>query len=578
MLEFLYPWGLTSLAALGGILFLYFYVFRGKRIPVSALFLWEATRSLKREGQKRRRPPLTLPLLLELLAALLLGLIVAGLVYTHVTSRPHLVVLLDSSASMNAGSGEETFRAQAAERIVALCRSLGRDARVSIVETGFGGRILGGEPLSTARAAALLEDWRPTAPPHSPRQAIELGRSLLGEEGRMVLVTDHRTERGDITVIGVGEPLSNTGWAAARWMAGNRIFALTQHFGDAAPQKSVTLYAGDRELTRKEVDFSERAAVPLVFTVPEGVDSVRIELPPDALANDNVVRLSRPPQPTLNVQVAVGHGGLEERLQRALRACRRVQPRVAEPPALVFDAGGEPTAGAARALLLVSFRRPATERARAYVGPFFVDPFSSLTRGVDLKGAVWTADPEFPAEQGRVLASAGEVPLVVRRGDRVLVNMAPEESTVFQMPAWPVLISNLVEHAYEQSPGLKRFSFRLGESLSFRRPRDWQGRIVVEEPGGGRIAFDENHVFYGNLAREGIYRVLASGEPVLSFDVNLLAPEESDLTAAASFDDAGALDAASLRTARSRGFHREFALVAAALLLGCWFLLERQRA
>ena len=394
----------------------------------------------------------------------------------------------------------------------------------------------------------------------------------------MVLVTDHRTERGDITVIGVGEPLSNTGWAAARWMAGNRIFALTQHFGDAAPQKSVTLYAGDRELTRKEVDFSERAAVPLVFTVPEGVDSVRIELPPDALANDNVVRLSRPPQPTLNVQVAVGHGGLEERLQRALRACRRVQPRVAEPPALVFDAGGEPTAGAARALLLVSFRRPGTERARAYVGPFFVDPFSSLTRGVDLKGAVWTAAPEFPAEQGRVLASAGEVPLVVRRGDRVLVNMAPEESTVFQMPAWPVLISNLVEHAYEQSPGLKRFSFRLGESLSFRRPRDWQGRIVVEEPGGGRIAFDENHVFYGNLAREGIYRILASGEPVLSFDVNLLAPEESDLTAAASFDDAGALDAASLRTARSRGFHREFALVAAALLLGCWFLLERQRA
>ncbi len=577
MLEFLYPWGLASLAGLGGILFLYFYVFRGKRIPVSALFLWEATRSLKREGRKRRRPPLTLPLLLELLAALLLCMIVAGLAYTNVISRPHLVVLLDSSASMNAGQGENAFRKRAAETIVRLCRSLGKQGRVSIVETGFGGHIMGGEPLSAGLAQSRLEGWRPTAPPHSLRPAIELGRSLLGEEGQMLLVTDHRADVGDVTAVGVGRPMPNTGWTAARWMPSGRVFALARHFGDDGPRKTVTLSAGDRELTRKEVDFAQREAVPLLFSIPDGVAAVRVELPPDALANDNVVRLTRPPVPALNVQIAVDDEGLKQRLRRALGACERVRPRVATPPALVFDGGGESMGDASTALLRVSFLRPTPGRGKPYVGPFFVDPFDPLTRGVDLKGAVWTADPQVSPGDGHVLASAGEVPLLIRSGRWLRVNLLPAESTIFQMPAWPVLVSNLVEHAYGESPGLKRFSFRLGESLSFYRPEDWRGKLAVETPDGGRVAFEENHVYYGRLTREGIYRVLVDGHAVAAVDVNLLAPEESDLTGAASYGDAGAVEAASLRSARSRAFHGEFALAAAALLLGCWALLERQR-
>jgi len=104
MLTFLYPWGLISLASLGAVAFLYFYVFRGKRIEVSALFLWGTGQSLRTEGQRRRHPPITWPLILELCIALLLTLLAAGLVYQRMTERRHVVVVLDSSASMNAGA------------------------------------------------------------------------------------------------------------------------------------------------------------------------------------------------------------------------------------------------------------------------------------------------------------------------------------------------------------------------------------------------------------------------------------------------------------------------------------------
>src|SRR3990172_7537505 len=124
MFSLLYPWGLFALASLGGIVFLYFYVFRGRPIEVSALFLWQVSRSLEREGPQRKRPPLTLPLLLELLAALLMSLLVAGLTYYSESSHPHAVVLLDASASMNAGEGGETFRDGARETVMRLLDSL----------------------------------------------------------------------------------------------------------------------------------------------------------------------------------------------------------------------------------------------------------------------------------------------------------------------------------------------------------------------------------------------------------------------------------------------------------------------
>lgn len=576
-MHFLHPLGLISLASLGGVLFLYFYVFRGRRVEVSALFLWATGRSLTREGQTRRRPPVSLPLFLELLAALLLSLTVAGLVYRRVTTHAHMVVILDSSASMNAGQGGESLRLAAREKILELCREMGRNSRVTIVESGFGGRILKGKPLSAAEAAACLDAWQPSAPDHSFGLAIEIARSLAGGDGAIILLTDKPADAGDVVGLGIGRPMENTAWVAAHWAGRSEVFALVRHFGGGEPTKTVAVYGDGAEVARRKVDFKEGDAMPLVFQVPDDVASVRMELPRDALANDNVLRLTRPVRLAVATRIDVGDAVLAGHVAKALAASDKVELIEEGAAALVFTRSDAEPDESGDELLEVAFHVLDQETARPYVGPYFIDGFHRLTRGLDLKGAVWAGDADVRTERKDVLISVGEVPLVVLDGRRLGVNLTPARTNIFQMPAWPVLMSNIVDYVHARTPGLKRASYRLGESLSFYQPARWEGEIVIEDPDAVRLTFDGDHVYYGRLKREGSYRIMAGGEQVATIDVNLLSESESDLTGLTSFGDVGSVRSSLFSETDAKPFHQELSLASVALLLFCWSLLERRK-
>jgi len=574
MVELLHPIGLASLASLAAITILYFYVFRGRPIEVSHLFLWDVGESLRREGRRWVRPPLTLPFVLEMLSALLLALLVAGLAYGHTSAVRHAVVVLDSSASMNAGDGPAAFRSRALKRIEEVFRALGPDSRVTLVVSGFGGDVLAGGPLTLEAARQALARWRPAAPDHSLGPAVAMARSLAGEGCPVLVLTDHKVDLEGCIAIGVGQPLDNTGWVAAHWSRPNELFAVARHFGSKGTRTEVVLRGPAGELARKELDFSSRRSIPLSFRLPERVRRVQLELPPDALPNDNVLVLTRPVMPSLNVQVDVADEQLAAEIRRALAAIRSIRVREGSPPALVFagEAEGQPGGDAFR----VAFHVSPSASARAFVGPYVVDPFDPLTNGIQLEGTIWSADPELKAEGRRVLISVGELPLVLADARGVTLNVLPAGTTLFQMPAWPVFISNLAWAVHEAGPGLKRFSYRLGESLSFTRPADWKGPIEIVSPEGEVSKFEGRQVYYGAFRAAGVYSVRAGGREVAELDVNLLSEAESDLTGAASYGSLAELNPASLRRTTMRTFGREFALVVAVLLLSCWWWLERR--
>ena len=577
MFGFLNPWGLLALSSLGGVLFLYFYVFRGRRREVSALFLWDPDRSLRAEGRKRRRPPVTIPLLLELLAALLLSLAVAGLYFHRADQKRHLVVLVDASASMNAAEGSVDFSTRAAEKVGELAASMSGEVRVSLVES-FRGRLMGDRAMRPDRARELLREWEPSAPPHGFSQAGEVARSLQPDLERIVLITDRPTDLPAATMVGVGEKLPNTGWISGRWTTADRIFARAHHFGAGGGAREVVLRDQEgRELSRRSIDFSAQRSVPLTFRVPAGVNHVVLELPPDALANDNVLRLTRPERPVLPVRVEVQSQGLSEHLNRALRATGKAR-RVAEGPAVLLFSD-QPETSPRQARVKVRFHTVAAEETTLLGGPYFLSSYSPLTRGLDLKGAAWAADEGFGSEQGQPLVWAGEIPLVEKRPGEIVVNLTPTDSNLFRLPAWPVLISNLVDEAWSRHPGLKRFSYRSGENLSFVRPGNWTGETVVETPVGKEVIFDGPDIFFGRLEQEGVYRIYPRSNPDqrMRISVNLLAEQESDLTPATSFGEETRSVAGLLEEDGPGTFHRILSLLATGCLLGCWYYLERRR-
>ena len=58
--------------------------------------------------------------------------------------------------------------------------------------------------------------------------------------------------------------------------------------------------------------------------------------------------------------------------------------------------------------------------------------------------------------------------------------------------------------------------------------------------------------------------------------MNLLSEAESDLTGCVSAGEGAGVRAGQVRERSGHRFHREFALLAAAMLMGCWYLLGRR--
>jgi len=576
-MTFLYPIALASLASLGAVVFLHMFVFRGQRRQVSSLHLWQTQRSQRLEGEQKRKPPVTLPLILELLCALLLVLLVSGLVRSGTDSLSHIVVVLDSSASMNARDGEGSSRERAIAAVEKQLQQLDKNGRVTLVASGFEPSILGGESLPTAEARGVLADWRPAGPTHALQPSVDLARALAGKQSMPMLVTDHVVAHDGVQLAAIGKPVENTGWVAARWMGGGKVFALVQYFGDTPGQCEVVLHSPDAPLSRTQVDFTLSAAVPLTFDVPDGVDTVRLELPADALSNDNTLWLTRPKRPRLQVALRLENELLLACTRRALLATGEAEPSDSSPFDIVFCTEDAPESDAP---LVVRLHTPADADAKGYSGPFIVGVHDELTTGVELQGVIWAADPEFRAAEGAVaLLSAGEVPLLVRDGRTLTLNLLPNGSNVFSAPAWPVLINNMVRHVRDRAPGMRRFSYRLGESLTVRRPHAWQGTVTVKRPDGSGKDFTGNPIRYGRLEREGVYRIQTdSGIIMATFNVNLLAEAESNLTSAAASDPPGSLRPSIRAERAAHPLQRELGLPILAMLLLCWTLLQKRKA
>ena len=113
------PWGLVALAAVPAIIAIHLFHRRFPPLVVAGLHLWTPETRQTLAGRRVERLPVSTSLILELLAAVLLA---AGLSEPHfggLSEAVHLVVVLDSSASMSAkapGSGGVSFRDADRER------------------------------------------------------------------------------------------------------------------------------------------------------------------------------------------------------------------------------------------------------------------------------------------------------------------------------------------------------------------------------------------------------------------------------------------------------------------------------
>lgn len=152
---------LWLLVGLGTLVVIALHLRRSRPVEVSSLQIWRELPQIPVSSRVRSRPPMTVQLLLQLLFVLLIALALSGPRIAASELPEHRVVIIDASASMQAGSPSKFDRAieQLGDRI-ALAESEG--ARVSLIQAGPVPRIVAARLTDPSDVLPMVEELRPS--------------------------------------------------------------------------------------------------------------------------------------------------------------------------------------------------------------------------------------------------------------------------------------------------------------------------------------------------------------------------------------------------------------------------------
>ena len=493
-------------------------------------------------GRRWQRLQRNLPLLFQLIAAILLSLLIAGADLPSERTRRHFTIILDDSASMLAGEREsagDTVRKD-------LENWADPGDRFTVVAAGEAATLVAGPFADHEQMVRGLKDWNPRATRCDLPRAVELATRFLTEGAPEVLfATDEplASPRPGLAVHAVGQPLENVAIDYAdRAPDGperDRIHAVIRLYGSLARRTTLDIKAGDEVLARRELELEPGVPVSLAFPTGRIAETIRLELPGDTLAIDNLALLAPLERKVVSV-AGVDLGAADMPLRRAVAAIpESAMIDDSTQARLVFTAvrDYQPTGAQIRAVVLPPSD---TQADRAIEGRDIVAvPGHPATDALPLEGVVWAAASDFPRETRELLYNRDLTLLSASDlgADRATyrLNLVAGRSNVFRQTGWPVLVQGLIEETRDALPGMGRTNVRAGQDIEMRLPvrGDLAKRFELRKMDGASNRVVET---WAEAPRAipapapGLYRITQGGKaPLAEFAVNFFASAESDL-------------------------------------------------
>lgn len=581
---FTQPWGLLGLLAVPAVVLLHLFRRRYQEHAVAALFLWEDAQRAESAGRNREPLRRTPSFWLEVLAALLAGLLLSGFDPLAGGEAKHLVAVLDDSASM----GHAPRRAAVLKALEKEFDEHGRGTRVTLVRTGARPTLLCGPAALLPDARAALKSWSPAAPSHAPSAAMDLARELAGG-GEILFLTDQDPDREqplgrEVRVFSVGTPDNNLALADARRFEENgqeTLRVLVRSYSNQPESTTLRISVGETELTAHLIELDAEEELALSVPLPANTPTLQLSLGEDALLVDNAATL----HPPMDRRVRVAHA-LDEEDAQSLRMDDLIAslPGVIPSPSLSeahLVLAHDPAAAPAWSLVLP--RNPAdSAAAEAYVRGFVPDLAHPLLRDLTLEGIVWTRARDFTLP-GVPLVGVSEYALLTEsliEGSAVYhLNLVAARSTLALSPDWPILLSNLVGLCRTSLPGPRAVNLVAGEAFELRRSGRHRYQLTssaIEE----RSLFGEDLLRIDSLPPAADYLLQTADEESpqsWSFAVNFRDARESDLRRATSEEtppQLGGTELTSDRYAESPA-SRILLLLLLCSVAGDWWVLRR---
>lgn len=580
--------GLTSLIPV--IVALYFLKLRRQEQTVSSVYLWRETiRDVAANAPwQRLRPNLLLLLQLLFLAALILAL-ARPFSWTRSVAGDHLILVVDTSASMAASDVGSSRLSEAAKEARRLVSGLPSDVPVTLIAVGDQVEVLLSASADRGRLNQTLDGLRPSSGGVDMATALELAAAVAaGEpEAQVVVLSDGGVRLPDRLAIAaetrylpIGESADNQAISALSLDLGAALtgFVRVSNYGSEAVQRRLTLYAYTEPFDRsagqlvavRDLDLPADDAIAL--TLPDlppdtAVLEARLE-GQDALALDDHAWAVRPVDAGAQIQV-VGPGnrfleialallpGVEvttislEDYEATWSDADQTAGQLTDQPAnwlTVFDGVlPEPGHYPLGALLFLGPLR-STEFfsvTGALEGPTPLPASASepLLRYVDLRDVLVqrSARLSLPAWGRPVVVTADgqeDAPLLVAGevdGRRLAVLAFDlRQSDLALRVAFPLLLANLVDFLAPSSRGAFLGTVPPGQPLSVMLPPQTEALVVTQPDGTSvRLIPESGAALFEDTTTLGVYQVnwQVEGERWLlgRFAVNAFNPLESNI-------------------------------------------------
>ncbi|WP_394839993.1 VWA domain-containing protein [Pendulispora rubella] len=624
-LEFLNPKGLWLLTALVPLIVLYILKVRRQRTRVGSTWLWAAAQRDLMAKHPFRKLVAELPLILQILALVALSIALARpAARGGKIAGDHVAIVIDTSASMGAGTRMDLAR-RAAHGVVAALEP-GADAIV--IEAAREAKLVSPPERDRRRLDAAVDALpvRELEGDLAPAIALAADRlRSMGGRRRIVLVTDGALAHDaplaaadvPVQVITVGEPAPNAAIVRVDVRAGvdtatqheqAQVFVMVRNYADRARDAFVTLRIDDRAepVASRRVLLPAKDKTPVVLTFEPNVADrgkglvVQLASEGDALALDDAA-YGRVPS-GYKMPVTLASRAPYSWVARALDADPSIDlQRITvdqlatvnvDPEALVIVEGACPENPPGRDLVVLA---PPEGRCREtdVLAPVMQPQLTSWESG-DARFRFLTLDGMHVA-RATPLRAIGSAASLVRAGTTTLIADASIPGKAVTLVGfdvgdsdWPLqasfvlFVRNLVEQARLHRAQGAAGPLRTGDPLRVAVPSG-VGSVRVEGPGMAdhEVAVSGGFVVVPAVDRAGIYHVRWSAPRVgaTAIAANLTSEAESNIVARPVTVEAPGGAAAAVQTAPA---HREWntwllALAAAILAFDLWWLTRRAR-
>lgn len=535
------PLLLATAALSAAVVAVYIFHRRPREQEVSSLLLWQGL--IRPGGAGRQREQFRAPwlLALEILAIILLALAAATPLLTASVSGRSLIVILDNSYSMTAGTDGETPRDKAEAELQQLLQSYDRQRTAFVLASSTPG-LVSANSTETQDPQGSPSAWNCNSPAADLLGAIRLALEIDAGSSDIVVLTDHEPDAAieygpRVRWLAFGQPLPNIAiTGAARSPTGAVTLELT-NASNQATTRTLIVERSDAEASSREVTIQPGATSRLRMPADADADlTIRLS-PTDALAVDDSIQLVPEDFRPVRVAIRTASDTLRAAAERWIEAEPTAQLSAASSPELLITDDTKPAPPGAWALRI---QRPESDSARPYSGPFIINREHEIAEGLDLSGLIWAADlesvPTEPAATGIlsadpvVILSTSTIVEQQRYADgrrELILRIDPDRSNLTSQLAWPILLSNAARLRAEFRPGPVQRNTGVGRPLRISSLPGSDLPITVLEPDGSERLIRSERATY-TPPEPGRYTIRI-GEQTYPVSANLLSPQESDL-------------------------------------------------